>query len=628
MKTTVRTQSDVDCSSGATLAGNSKFPSKATWAAHGRRWKFLLLLLPGFYTASMDLTIVATAQPFIASHFQALNQLSWIGTAFTLTDTAFVPVFGQLADVFGRFAALELAVAIMSLGGVLCAAAPAWPVLVLGRALQGVGTAGMSTCSLIILADKVSLKEQAFNTSIFHFLIGVAYATGPLIGGYMTKVHWRYVFVLLSALSGFSIITIAFLRPDLKKGRCSLTHPRSGQTHLQSFLGGCACIDFIGTASFVCGVLLILLATSWGGSEYPWASPAVLVPLVVGPLLLVFFVFYQRSMAAVHRLTEKFPQTMPLVPYHLFQEKDVTLVCIISAATGAALYSCFYFAGVYFTMVENLDPGKAGLQLLFYVPGIGVGVYTAIMMCNVYPRQTIWPLLLGTIVETGSIGALAWAISAREKTAVNILMGVAGFGTGIRFMPENLHLTGMYRDRIAVILALLSFAGPFGGTIALTVMGSVFQNKMSGYFEGGNGSSGFDINSAAALDAINNLEPEKLEHFRSAAADAVSLAFISIIPFLAISIIAALMLGNVWISKDKEKPKKGESTGEMAADPDVAMQDQTQSVQRDGRPDVLTGMYFRAILRLTVAAERHPGPLEVRLDRPGQAVAHVQDSST
>lgn len=111
----------------------------------------------------------------------ALNQLSWIGTAFTLTDTAFIPVFGQLADVFGRFAALELAVIIMTLGGVLCAAAPAWPVLVSGRALQGVGTAGMSICSLIILADKVSLKEQAFNTSIFHFLIGVAYATGPLV---------------------------------------------------------------------------------------------------------------------------------------------------------------------------------------------------------------------------------------------------------------------------------------------------------------------------------------------------------------------------------------------------------------------------------------------------------------
>lgn len=138
------------------------------------------------HSLSLHLISVPIHSPHPASRYSdhapdALNQLSWIGTAFTLTDTAFVPVFGQLADVFGRFAALEFAVIVMTLGGVLCATAPVWPVLVLGRAIQGVGTAGMSTCSLIILADKVSLKEQAFNTSIFHFLIGVAYATGPLV---------------------------------------------------------------------------------------------------------------------------------------------------------------------------------------------------------------------------------------------------------------------------------------------------------------------------------------------------------------------------------------------------------------------------------------------------------------
>jgi hypothetical protein len=310
-------------------------------------------------------------------------------------------------------------------------------------------------------------------------------------------------------------------------------------------------------------------------------------------------------------LARRLPRTIPVVPYHLFHEKDVTLVCIISAATGAALHACFYFASIYFTVVENYDAGKAGLQLLFYIPGTGVGAYTTIIMCNVYPRQTIWPLLLGTTVETGGIAALSWAIRARQKITVNVLMGVAGFGTGVRFMPENLHLTGMYRDRITVIFGLLSFAGPLGGTIALTVMGSVFHNQMSTYFAGGNGSSSFDFNSPAALDAIRSLPPGQLEHFRSAAANAVSLLFISILPFLAITILAALMLGNVWISKDKMT----ESPGKMTETPDVTMQAQTQSVQRDGKPDVLTGIYFRAMLRRTVATERHPGPLEVQLDQ-------------
>jgi MFS family permease len=84
-------------------------------------------------------------------------------------------------DVFGRYAALQTAVVIMTLSGILCASAQVWPILVLGRALQGVGTAGMSTCSLMILADDVSLKGKAFNTSIFHFLIGIVYVIGPLV---------------------------------------------------------------------------------------------------------------------------------------------------------------------------------------------------------------------------------------------------------------------------------------------------------------------------------------------------------------------------------------------------------------------------------------------------------------
>ncbi|KAF1838340.1 hypothetical protein BDW02DRAFT_627273 [Decorospora gaudefroyi] len=293
-------------------------------------------------------------------------------------------------------------------------------------------------------------------------------------------------------------------------------------------------------------------------------------------------------MAPVRYLARRLPRTVPVVPYQLFHEKDVTLVSIISAATGASLHSSFYFARAYFTMVENFNAGKTGLQLLFYIPGIHVGVYTVMMMCNVYPRQTIWPLL---------------------NTTVNVLMGVAGFGTGIRFKPGNLHLTEMYRDRIAVVLGLVSFASPLGGTIALMVMGSVFQNNMSAYFTGGDRSSSFDIDLSVSLDAINDRPPEKMAPFRSAAANAVSWSFISILPFLASSILAALMLGNDWISEDN-KTKKASTAGDMAADVDVAMHDQTRSVQRDGRPDVLTGIYFRAVRRQTVAAEWHPGAFE------------------
>ena len=119
-------------------------------------------------------------------------------------------------------------------------------------------------------------------------------------------------------------------------------------------------------------------------------------------------------------------------------------------------------------------------------------------------------------------------------------------------------------------------------------------------------SGSFDINSSATLNAINDFSPEKLKFFRSAAANAVSLSFISILLFLGISILAALVLGDVWISKDG-------NARDRESQPDSIMQDQARSAQRNGRPDMLTGIYFRAALKSTVALERSPGPLEVRL---------------
>jgi MFS family permease len=96
-----------------------------------------------------------------------------------LTSTAFIPVFGQLADIFGRHATIQAAIVLLTIGSVLCAAAPDWPVLLLGRALQGMGTAGIQNVAMIILADSVSLKEQAVNTSIFQLMNGVGYSMYP-----------------------------------------------------------------------------------------------------------------------------------------------------------------------------------------------------------------------------------------------------------------------------------------------------------------------------------------------------------------------------------------------------------------------------------------------------------------
>ena len=121
-----------------------------------------------------------------------VRQLNWVVTAYSLTSTAFIPFFGQFADVYGRHAALQTAMVLMLVGSALCAGAQAWAMLLLGRALQGIGSAGIANVSKIILADKTTLRDNAKNNSIFALIGGIGYSVGPVIGGYLTAVSPRH----------------------------------------------------------------------------------------------------------------------------------------------------------------------------------------------------------------------------------------------------------------------------------------------------------------------------------------------------------------------------------------------------------------------------------------------------
>lgn len=554
------------------------------------RWKILFCLMPSFFLASLDLTIVATALPFMASYFDRLNQLNWIVTAFTLTSAAFIPAFGQLADVFGRHASLQFAVSFMVVGSTLCAAAQNWPMLLLGRALQGISTAGIQNITLIILADSVSLKEQAVNTSIFQLMNGIGYSVGPVIGGYITNANWRYCFVLAVGMSVISIPCIWFLRNDLKPGK-------------SAFLPGILTLDFGGMILFILGTGLIILGTAWGGSTYPWNSAAVIASLVIGSVLFVGFFFYEY-LRRNHN---------PMIPYEVLRHKDVGLVSFIAAATGAALYSVFYFIGIYFTLVEAYPASKAGVQLLYYVPGLGAGVYAAIFLCNVWPRQTFWPLSVGTIIETVGIAVLTYAVSARHATLVNVMMVVAGAGTGMRFMPSNLHLAGMFSDQIASVYSILRFALPFGGTLALTIMGSVFQNKMSAFLGSNNVNPGAS-NNDAALQSIADLPEAQQLLIRDTGANATMWAFVSILPILGLSMIVSFLLGNVWIA-----PRKNTTENVEAPETETSA---TSQRQQTSRGQAIDSIYLVELITGNVQMKKrqfHTHQMEERIEEKSTA---------
>ncbi|KAL4783760.1 major facilitator superfamily domain-containing protein [Aspergillus varians] len=500
------------------------------------RWKLIGSLFMPYLLATIDLTIVATAVPFIASHFDQLGQLNWIVTAFTLTSTALIPTFGQLADVFGRHAVLQLATLLMLVGSILCAAAQTWGMLLLGRALQGMSSAGLMTTIMIILADNVSLEENAKNNSFFALVGGIAYSIGPVVGG------WRYCFVISIPVAFVShIIIYIFLRQELKQGTYS-----SRGNRLAWFFRALATLDIIGTILFIFGVGLIILGTAWGGSTYPWTSAKVLAPLVIGSICFVSFFGYE-CLLEKGSLSRLFPTQKPMLPYSMFKRLDTLWLVILQFSAGAAMYSVFYYIGIYFTLVEEYPASKAGVQLLYYIPGLGAGVYLAILLCNTFPAQTFPPLALGTLLETLGIALITYGIRTQKANILNGMMVLAGAGTGIRMMPATLHAAGVWPDKIAAVLSLLRFALPFGG-------------------------------GADSLDFVNSLPKHVQEGVRLAGRDAIMWAYIAVLPILGVSLVTGLCLGNVWI---KPKPKG----------------DQEQGAERVGESDVVYVPYLYAVLK-------------------------------
>ncbi|GFF29993.1 uncharacterized MFS-type transporter C16A3.17c [Aspergillus udagawae] len=553
------------------------------------RWKLICGLTLPYILSTLDLTIVATAVPSIASHFNKFDELNWIVTAFTLTSTTFIPIFGQLADVFGRHAVLQLAMFLMLVGSTLCAAAQSWGMLLLGRALQGTSSAGIMNIIMIVLADRVSLRENARNNSIFVFVGGLGYGVGPVVGGYLTDSNWRYCFLVPIPIAFIShIVIFALLRNELVEGTVFKKGSRTS-----AVLPALATLDIVGAVLFIFGVGLIILGTAWGGPTYPWSSPEVLAPLIVGGICFVLFFVYEYFLEPGRLFARMFPRQVPMLPYSMFNRRDTIWLAILEFSSGAAMYSVFYFIGIYFTLVEAYPASKAGINLLYYIPGLGAGVYLAVYLCNVYPAQTFFTINTGTIVETTGFALLIWAISTQNTGLINGMMVLAGAGTGLRLMPVNLHTAGVWPEKIAPAMSLMRFALPFGGTLGLTIMGSVFNNRLSSKSSGSGDMAGLDVHDEASLEYIAGLPGPEQEAIRTAGKEAIMWAFIAIMPVIGLSLATGLVMGNVWIKPERSRQRQKQAgTG-------------TEGADDGGHSEVIYVPYLWALLTGNVTRYKH-----------------------
>ncbi|HEY1513394.1 MAG TPA: MFS transporter, partial [Gaiellaceae bacterium] len=226
--------------------------------------------------AALDQTIVATALPRIVGDLGGITQYSWVFTAYMLTSTVTVPLYGKLGDVYGRKQLFLFSIVVFLIGSALCGAAQSMTQLVVFRAIQGVGAGGLFPLSLAVIGNIVPPRDRGRWQGLIGAVFAASSIIGPAVGGFIVdNTTWRWVFFVNLPVGGLALLVI------------SLTMPRRAPLTDHA-------IDWLGAGILAAGTGSLLLGLVWGGRQYPWGSGHVVLALAAAVVLLVVFGFVER----------------------------------------------------------------------------------------------------------------------------------------------------------------------------------------------------------------------------------------------------------------------------------------------------------------------------------------------
>ena len=292
------------------------------------------VLLP-LFIGSIDQTILATALPTIGQDFGDVHNLPWLITIYLLASTAGMPLYGKFADIHGRAATLRIAILLHMAGSLICALAPNIFVLILGRAIQGIGGAGLSGISVVVLGDLAAPKERGPYYAYFSITYTTAGACGPALGGFLADyVHWSAIFWLNIPLGILALLITSTLLTKL---------PRYERPHR---------LDVIGAALIVLASVSFMLGLNLAGVRYTWLSAPVLT-LFAGAVVMGIFFLMRLARA---------PE--PLIPIAILKNPIVRWAAIANAFGWGSIVGLNIFLPMYLQSVIGLTPLNAGLSLM------------------------------------------------------------------------------------------------------------------------------------------------------------------------------------------------------------------------------------------------------------------------
>lgn len=408
---------------------------------------------------------MATAVPAISDAFHAIDDIGWYGSAYLMTGCAFQLIFGKIFAFYSTKWVFLACVILFEAGSLICALAPTSAVFILGRAVSGLGSAGIFTGSIVLTMHIIPLRQRPIYQSFMGVCMIVSAIVGPLIGGaFTTHLTWRWCFWINLPIGGLTIILLILLLPASNHNRTEEELKALNMTLVEKFWR----LDPIGTLFFLPSIVCLLLALQWGGATYAWSDGRIIALWVVFGVLGIAFCVVQW-----------WQQEDATLPPRILAYRSVTASTWFAFCTNASMMAVVYYLPLWFQAIQNVDAVQSGIRILPMIIAIVVASIFAGPTVSVVGYYTPFLIASSAVMAVGAGLLMLFKVDTAQPIWIGYQV-VFGFGIGLGQQQAGLAAqTVLPTKDVPIGVSFKFFGQALGGAVFLSVAQSVLNQKMN-----------------------------------------------------------------------------------------------------------------------------------------------------